>query len=405
MYKITSEYQKTLMSNILKEFDIFCKENRLCYSLSAGTLLGAVRHKGFIPWDDDIDVMVPREDYRFIVSNFNKYGRKKGLKFISYHHKNYYYSFGKIFDKSTVLIEANRKSKIGVYIDIMPVDFLKDGINLDNVLKDVHALSALGNSGHRFTYTNSVFKNFCKAPLNILYSLKKPFLKQKYIHCIESFIRKNSGDRNICIYDKTICNIWLKMPDLKIHELENKEFEGEKYKIIKTWDQYLSIHYGDYMTLPPLDKRVKHNNQAFLRKKKKMVIGYTQGTFDTLHYGHVRLLMNAKKLCDYLIVGVNSDVLVEKYKNTSTIIKEEERVEIVKAIKYVDEVHIVDSLDKTSKAKQYNFNIVFIGDDWKGTDRWNKTETELNKIGITVRYLEHTKGISTTIVKNHLSKS
>lgn len=131
-----------------------------------------------------------------------------------------------------------------------------------------------------------------------------------------------------------------------------------------------------------------------------MIIGYTQGTFDTLHYGHVRLLMNAKKYCDYLIVGVNSDKLVEEYKHVSTIIKENERKEIVEAIKFVDEVHIVDSLDKVSKVEQLKFNIVFIGDDWKGSARWNKTEEELNKIGVSVVYLKHTDGISSTLIKS-----
>lgn len=131
-----------------------------------------------------------------------------------------------------------------------------------------------------------------------------------------------------------------------------------------------------------------------------MIIGYTQGTFDTLHYGHVRLLMNAKKYCDYLIVGVNSDKLVEEYKHVSTIIKENERKEIVEAIKFVDEVHIVDSLDKVSKVEQFKFNIVFIGDDWKGSARWNKTEEELNKIGVSVVYLKHTDGISSTLIKS-----
>lgn len=131
-----------------------------------------------------------------------------------------------------------------------------------------------------------------------------------------------------------------------------------------------------------------------------MIIGYTQGTFDTLHYGHVRLLMNAKKYCDYLIVGVNSDKLVEEYKHVSTIIKENERKEIVEAIKFVDEVHIVDSLDKVSKVDQFKFNIVFIGDDWKGSARWNKTEEELNKIGVSVVFLKHTDGISSTLIKS-----
>lgn len=136
---------------------------------------------------------------------------------------------------------------------------------------------------------------------------------------------------------------------------------------------------------------------------KKYIIGYTQGTFDTLHYGHIRLLKNAKKQCDFLIVGVNSDSLVEQYKKTKTIVKEDERREIVSSIKYVDKAYVVDTLDKVVQFHDFNFDVIFIGDDWKGNSRWNQTEEELNKYGVHVEYLPHTDGISTTIVKSKMA--
>lgn len=134
----------------------------------------------------------------------------------------------------------------------------------------------------------------------------------------------------------------------------------------------------------------------------KKIIGYTQGTFDTLHYGHIRLLKNAKENCDILIVGVNSDNLVSNYKKVQTIIPEKERLEIVSSIKYVDKALIVSSLDKLESFKILNYNIVFIGDDWKGSQRWNETEEELKKYGVKVEYLPYTHGISTTIVKSKI---
>lgn len=137
-------------------------------------------------------------------------------------------------------------------------------------------------------------------------------------------------------------------------------------------------------------------------KKNKRVIGYTQGTFDTLHYGHIRLLKKAKEKCDYLIVGVNSDNLVKEYKHTETIIKENERLEIVSSLKYVDEVHIVDNLDKISKQKQFNFDLCFIGSDWQGSDRYKQTEKDLSEVGAKVIYLPYTPTISTTIIKEKL---
>ena len=91
---------------------------------------------------------------------------------------------------------------------------------------------------------------------------------------------------------------------------------------------------------------------------KKYKVGFTQGTFDTLHYGHVNLLKNAKKHCDYLIVGVNSDELVKSYKKTNTIIKTQDRVKIVEAIKYEDEVVVTETLDKNVHLKKYNYNVI-----------------------------------------------
>lgn len=132
---------------------------------------------------------------------------------------------------------------------------------------------------------------------------------------------------------------------------------------------------------------------------KRYKIGFTQGTFDTLHHGHINLLRNAKKYVDYLIVGVNTDDLVNSYKNTITVIKTENRVKIVEAIRYVDQVIVCDTLDKVHYLKQLNFDVVFIGDDWKGTERWNRTEEELKKYGVDVIYLPYTKMISTTKVK------
>lgn len=136
---------------------------------------------------------------------------------------------------------------------------------------------------------------------------------------------------------------------------------------------------------------------------KKYKIGYTAGTYDMFHIGHLNLLRNAKKYCDYLIVGVNSDELVNNYKNKTPIINENDRLEIVSSIKYVDEAHISNHLDKIIANKQFNFDVVFIGSDWQGSKRWNDTEDELNKIGVDVIYLPHTDNISSTKLRKVIS--
>ena len=111
---------------------------------------------------------------------------------------------------------------------------------------------------------------------------------------------------------------------------------------------------------------------------KKYKIGYTQGTFDMFHIGHLNLLRNAKGICERLIVGVNSDALVQKYKNKIPVINEANRAEIVKALKCVDEVIICDTLKKTTAWDQLHFDAIFIGDDWKGNARWRQTEEDLS---------------------------
>ena len=128
----------------------------------------------------------------------------------------------------------------------------------------------------------------------------------------------------------------------------------------------------------------------------KKIVGYTQGTYDLFHIGHLNLLENAKKQCDYLIVGVNSDSLVREYKNKIVNIHDEDRARIVSALKCVDEAHVVNTLDKMKALEDYNFDIIFIGSDWKGNARWEKTKAEMEAKGKKLVFLPHTDGISTT---------
>lgn len=133
--------------------------------------------------------------------------------------------------------------------------------------------------------------------------------------------------------------------------------------------------------------------------EKKYKVGYTQGTFDMFHIGHLNLLKNAKELCDCLIVGVNSDCLVKEYKHKIPVISQIDRSEILKAIRYVDNVVVCDTLDKLEMHDRLQFDVIFRGDDWKGTTRWSQTELVLRNIGVDVVYLAYTKGISSTILR------
>ena len=132
---------------------------------------------------------------------------------------------------------------------------------------------------------------------------------------------------------------------------------------------------------------------------KKYKLGYTQGVYDMFHVGHLNLINNAKGMCEYLIVGVNSNRLVEEYKHKIPVVNESDRRAIVENIKAVDCCIIVDTLDKLELQRTLHFDAIFIGDDWKGNARWQETEQVLNELGVDVVYLPHTAGISSTSLR------
>ena len=134
-----------------------------------------------------------------------------------------------------------------------------------------------------------------------------------------------------------------------------------------------------------------------------MVIGYTTGVYDMFHIGHLNILKRAKAECDYLIVGVSTDELVMQEKNKTPIIPFEDRCAIVEAIKYVDMV--VPQLDKNKFAawERYHFNKMFVGSDWKNTPQWDAYEEQFNPVGVEIIYLDHTDGISSTILRDKMN--
>ena len=137
---------------------------------------------------------------------------------------------------------------------------------------------------------------------------------------------------------------------------------------------------------------------------KKYKIGYTTGVFDMFHIGHLNILRRAKEQCEYLIVGVSTDELVQTYKHKAPIIPFTERRAIVEAIKYVDEVIPQDDMNKLEVVKRIGAGAVFVGSDWKGTTQWNEYERMFNTEGCDVVYLNHTDGISSTILRDKLNK-
>jgi len=138
--------------------------------------------------------------------------------------------------------------------------------------------------------------------------------------------------------------------------------------------------------------------------KKKYKIGYTSGVFDLFHVGHLNILKRAKEQCEFLIVAVSTDELVSKYKNKTPVIEFAERASIIEAIRYVDKVVPQEDRNKMGAYEKYKFDVMFVGDDWKGSPLWNKLEEDLSEKGAEIVYFKYTTQVSSTFLKEVLNK-
>ena len=134
------------------------------------------------------------------------------------------------------------------------------------------------------------------------------------------------------------------------------------------------------------------------------IIGYTTGVYDMFHIGHLNIIKNAKAQCDHLIVGVSTDELVQSEKGKTPVIPFGERVEIIKALRYVDEVVTQPNKDKVEAWNKYHFHKMFVGSDWKGTPQWELIEEQFKPLGVEIIYLPHTDGVSSTELTTLIKK-
>ena len=134
------------------------------------------------------------------------------------------------------------------------------------------------------------------------------------------------------------------------------------------------------------------------------VIGYTTGVFDMFHIGHLNIIRRAKEKCDYLIVGVSTDELVQKEKGKTPVIPYQERKEIIEALKYVDRVVPQPDKNKMAAWENLHFNRMFVGSDWKNTPQWNSYEKQFSQVGVDIIYLPHTDGVSSTMLTDVIKR-
>lgn len=273
MKKINKDNLKQIQIEILNFIDDFCKENDINYWLDCGTLLGAVRHKGYIPWDDDIDIGMLRKDYDKFMKIFNENNKSNYRAYCYENDKNWRYPFGKVLDENTILYEPDEETgeKIRVYVDIFVYDNAPTKIStLKKMYKKRDIFYKLNNlqKFKKFTLAEKQKYNYIRYPFWLLfqllpknYFLKKSIKNEKKFKNIETGFVGNFSDMVSHIKcNKSIFDSFVEL-----------EFENKKYPAPVGYKEWLEAFYGDYMKLPPIEKRVCHHKYVAYYKDNNKV--------------------------------------------------------------------------------------------------------------------------------------
>lgn len=393
----------------LKMLDIvvdICRKHGLTYYISGGTFLGAVRHKGFIPWDDDVDLALPRKDYQRLLEILEK-ELPDNLELVTYQ-SNQRYNFlrAQIWDKrlEIALTDYDPVQIQPCWIDLFPLDGAPSAGIKRGLWKIKLSFYELMWGLSRIEESSQRHQGRTKAK-QLAITVGKKIHLEKHMDPKRWCRRREAALRHTPFEDSEYClnaigaykfNSIFNVSEI-YGEGSSFEFCGRELNGPSDFDAYLTQIYGDYMSLPPVEKRNWHGTK--LVRKKKYSIGYTQGTFDMLHVGHLNLLRNAKSMCDYLIVGVNSDDLVWEYKHKHPVISAGDRKAMLESLNVVDEVIITKTLDKEEILQLIPFEAIFIGSDWEGSARWRMTGERLAEKGVELVYLPHTDGVSSTMLR------
>ncbi len=253
--EVSKEELKQIELNILKRFDKICRDNHLEYSLAFGTMLGAVRHKGFIPWDDDIDVFMKRKDYEKLLSL--KY-EDNDYEIKSYRYsKNYYYPFSKMSDKRTEIIESWRAEKnLGIYIDIFPLDYINedDPQKLDKIKKKAEKANNIAYiMGHKLSHHKSFSIRYITKLLLLIstYPIKKQIIKRA-----DLLNAKEKQGKYLAMLLQTGEGAKPFIESKYYNKIIYMDFENFKAPVFEEYDHLLTMIYGDYMTPPPVEKQI-----------------------------------------------------------------------------------------------------------------------------------------------------
>ena len=255
---------KKIQIDILDVFSGYCERNGLTYYLTYGTLIGAVRHKGYIPWDDDVDVMMPRKDYDLFIKSFNDGIEAADIRAVSHEiDPKYYLPFAKVINTETVMKEdVDSDYQIGVYIDIFPLDNLADDYETakKRMRKAFRYNELIILKNLTFNRTRSWVKNAALAAGKVFSAF---WNMDKLIEKLNNFgpVRADGGFTRYVgmitgIYSDDENGIF---ESKLFDETTTIEFEGKNYSTNKGYDAFLRRYYGDYMKLPPVEEQVSHH--------------------------------------------------------------------------------------------------------------------------------------------------
>lgn len=260
MQTIGIDELKKIQKEILDEVVKFCEENNIRYFLAYGTMLGAIRHKGYIPWDDDIDIHMPRPDYEKFIELYNKKSDSDYQIVTHELDRRYEVPFAKIFRKGTIVNEFFYKQSVfGVYVDIFPLDGIKSKWQ-----------AYICGQCIRFMYIKTMI--FCnrqtlarKARLFITKMILLPFSSHFILKTMRRIATRHNYEES-----KQVCSFGSRtaMKEILPREVFDNyitvSFEGSEYRAPEGYDKYLKQKYGNYMQLPPKEKQVSsHDSQAY----------------------------------------------------------------------------------------------------------------------------------------------
>ncbi len=269
MKGIDIEEMQKIELEILNCFSKFCEKHNLRYFLSNGTLLGAIRHKGFIPWDDDVDVYMPRNDY---MTFLQLAGSSLGEHYIlrtPYNSKKYIYTYTKLYDDRTILIEwpETVRYQIGVYIDIFPVDGLPDSITEINdyfikIRKLIRKNWLFILAGKRYTYDTRLSRKVYGYMIVFLaWLMGKKFYFKKLDKLARSFDFEKSNYVALSVAGYGEVEI---IKQSGFAACKKVQFENNFFNAPAGYHEYLTSLYGDYLKLPPKEEQVKrHVNETY----------------------------------------------------------------------------------------------------------------------------------------------